>query len=229
MACISTAGFHQGSSMNTLVATCRFRPSPPAFREIRITLTLSSSRKALSMACRIEMGSDPISMTVLIPARFSRQSTMCSMLAYWEKMMDLASGVSVLIRCSSSTSRSTLVLEANCSRLTFCRMLLRPTGLTMSFTGSGASNPSASGRRSTLTATKHTGHPMPPSGSCGAVSRYSTMQSRWKVCLQSDVTRTLGSTSSWQIPHTSLHPALRVGITGTGCTSPDSEASTFPS
>nr|GMD74387.1 hypothetical protein Iba_chr13aCG4790 [Ipomoea batatas]GME13594.1 hypothetical protein Iba_scaffold14563CG0030 [Ipomoea batatas]GME15435.1 hypothetical protein Iba_scaffold16188CG0010 [Ipomoea batatas]GME15437.1 hypothetical protein Iba_scaffold16189CG0020 [Ipomoea batatas] len=38
IACSSTAGFHHGSCINTLEAAVRFKPTPPAFRDISKTI-----------------------------------------------------------------------------------------------------------------------------------------------------------------------------------------------
>uniref|UniRef100_A0A2P2PTI0 Uncharacterized protein n=1 Tax=Rhizophora mucronata TaxID=61149 RepID=A0A2P2PTI0_RHIMU len=38
IACSSTAGFHHGFIKKTLDATVRFRPTPPAFKDIKRTI-----------------------------------------------------------------------------------------------------------------------------------------------------------------------------------------------
>src|SRR5271169_356508 len=51
-ACASTAGFHQGSRMNTYSAAVRFSPTPPAFKLIKKILQLGSVWKRSTLAWR---------------------------------------------------------------------------------------------------------------------------------------------------------------------------------
>mmetsp|Transcript_129787 Transcript_129787/g.277008 ORF Transcript_129787/g.277008 Transcript_129787/m.277008 type:complete len:348 (+) Transcript_129787:170-1213(+) len=127
MACISPAGFHQGSSRKTWLATCKLRPSPPAFREIRITLSEGSVLKAASASSRACIVMPPLKMTHEMPSRFNRNSTSSSIAPNWEKMMALSVGSLRIIFFVSSTSASILVLLWKSWALTFCMMPFAPS------------------------------------------------------------------------------------------------------
>mmetsp|Transcript_2287 Transcript_2287/g.4533 ORF Transcript_2287/g.4533 Transcript_2287/m.4533 type:complete len:254 (-) Transcript_2287:522-1283(-) len=126
IACISTAGFHQGSSRNTCEASCRFSPSPPAFSDMRIAATLGSSLKAPRTLILCFTDRLPASLTVFRPSLFSRHSTISSMPVYWENTMALFVLQSLRMSLMCVTRASTLVLLANSSTLTRFMRLVRP-------------------------------------------------------------------------------------------------------
>mmetsp|Transcript_64155 Transcript_64155/g.167912 ORF Transcript_64155/g.167912 Transcript_64155/m.167912 type:complete len:377 (-) Transcript_64155:724-1854(-) len=126
IACISQAGFHHGSRRNTWFAIWRFRPSPPAFREMRMIFRVGSVLKATSESFRAWMDMPPRNTTHAMPARFSRNSTSSSMPPNCEKTMALALASLASIFLSSSMSASILVLLWNSAALTFCMMFFFP-------------------------------------------------------------------------------------------------------
>mmetsp|Transcript_18311 Transcript_18311/g.40217 ORF Transcript_18311/g.40217 Transcript_18311/m.40217 type:complete len:342 (-) Transcript_18311:232-1257(-) len=122
IACISHAGFHHGSRRKTWFAIWRFRPSPPAFREMRMTFRVGSVLKATRESLRAWIDIPPRSTTHAMPARFSRNSTSSSMAPNCEKTMHLAWLSLASIFRISSISASILVLLWNSAVLTFCMM-----------------------------------------------------------------------------------------------------------
>mmetsp|Transcript_91540 Transcript_91540/g.232920 ORF Transcript_91540/g.232920 Transcript_91540/m.232920 type:complete len:305 (-) Transcript_91540:1406-2320(-) len=126
MACISQAGFHHGSRRKTWLATCKFRPSPPALSEIRMILREVSVLKAVSESARACMVMPPRSTTQARPARFSRNSTNSSIAPNWEKTMHLLVTWPCIIFWISSSTASILVLLWNSDALIFCKMVLLP-------------------------------------------------------------------------------------------------------
>mmetsp|Transcript_80657 Transcript_80657/g.214126 ORF Transcript_80657/g.214126 Transcript_80657/m.214126 type:complete len:269 (-) Transcript_80657:372-1178(-) len=127
MACNSHAGFHQGSSMKTWLAICRFRPSPPAFREMRMIFRVGSVLKATRASSRACMVMPPRKTTQEMPALFSRNSTSSSMAPNCEKTRPLAPGSLAIIFRTSSTRASILVLLRKSWGFTFCMMFLFPS------------------------------------------------------------------------------------------------------
>mmetsp|Transcript_13524 Transcript_13524/g.49204 ORF Transcript_13524/g.49204 Transcript_13524/m.49204 type:complete len:203 (+) Transcript_13524:223-831(+) len=128
IACISTAGFHHGSSTKTRVATCKLRPSPPALSDMRMTCTLGSRLKASMAARRWLIGMEPSSMTSLMPSLLSRHSTISSIRVYWENTMALLvlSSLSMSMMPLASASTFELLVKFLESILD---MMERPTAL----------------------------------------------------------------------------------------------------
>mmetsp|Transcript_63580 Transcript_63580/g.151664 ORF Transcript_63580/g.151664 Transcript_63580/m.151664 type:complete len:319 (-) Transcript_63580:2746-3702(-) len=128
MACSSHAGFHQGSSKKTWFAICKFKPSPPAFREIKMTFSVGSLLKATKASCRACIVMPPRKTTQEIPAFFKRNSTSSNMMPNCEKTIALEVLSPLIIFCTSSSKASTLVLLWNSDALTFCMMCFLPGG-----------------------------------------------------------------------------------------------------
>mmetsp|Transcript_15251 Transcript_15251/g.65311 ORF Transcript_15251/g.65311 Transcript_15251/m.65311 type:complete len:260 (+) Transcript_15251:202-981(+) len=215
-ACISTAGFHQGSSTKTRFAVCRFKPSPPDLRLIRITVTLGSSRNARRFAARCVTGMEPSSLAITKFSFFKRHSTISIMFVYWLKTMALfgaARARSVVSRVRSS-SRISRRPRSNASTFVLLVYLLRSMRDKMDFEGSSprfvaaadAPPPPArrarvrsEGCRSTVNGTRHVGH-VTFSPVSGAQDAYCMMHSRWNTCLHPVMAASSGSTSSWHMP-----------------------------
>mmetsp|Transcript_81526 Transcript_81526/g.253110 ORF Transcript_81526/g.253110 Transcript_81526/m.253110 type:complete len:204 (+) Transcript_81526:138-749(+) len=143
MAWSSHAGFHQGSSKKTWLATWRFRPSPPAFSEMRIILMLGSVLKAAMASSRACMVMPPRKTMQEMPALLRRNSTSSSMAPNWEKTRPLALLSDAIIFLTSSTSASILVLLLKSAGLTFCMMFLFPifTGMPLAVPAAAAEAP----------------------------------------------------------------------------------------
>mmetsp|Transcript_9360 Transcript_9360/g.29838 ORF Transcript_9360/g.29838 Transcript_9360/m.29838 type:complete len:228 (-) Transcript_9360:1373-2056(-) len=126
-ACISTAGFHQGSSKKTCVASCKLRPSPPALSERRMTAIEGSDLKRSRTVLRSTTGMSPMSLTTRRPASRRRHSTMSRQVRYWEKTMALASASAPRIATMASCTASTLVEACHLERSTRWRIESRPS------------------------------------------------------------------------------------------------------
>mmetsp|Transcript_53315 Transcript_53315/g.105733 ORF Transcript_53315/g.105733 Transcript_53315/m.105733 type:complete len:260 (-) Transcript_53315:137-916(-) len=137
-ACISTAGFHHGSNRNTWLASWRFSPSPPAFRDMRITLMAGLALNAASTDLLSDKGMSPISFTTSTPlSPRSRHSTRSSMVRYWLNTMALSVG-SALTRASTAlATASTLELVCHEAMSSRCRIEFRPTVTPDPTTGTG--------------------------------------------------------------------------------------------
>ena len=115
-ACISTAGFHQGSSTKTWFAACKFKPSPPDLRLIKMTLTLGSSRNACKFAARCATGMEPRSLLMVNFAFFKRHSTISIMAVYCENTI-------ALLRCPFSWFLMSVTRVTKCLHLGARRVL----------------------------------------------------------------------------------------------------------
>merc|ERR1712124_228085 len=82
IACISTAGFHHGSSRYTRDASCRFKPSPPALSESKIAAIDASLLKRARTLLRSARGMSPVSLTTRCPPNLNRHSMRSSIVLY---------------------------------------------------------------------------------------------------------------------------------------------------
>mmetsp|Transcript_5523 Transcript_5523/g.15323 ORF Transcript_5523/g.15323 Transcript_5523/m.15323 type:complete len:245 (+) Transcript_5523:327-1061(+) len=155
MAWSSQAGFHQGSSMKTWLATCKFSPSPPAFSEIRMIFIEGSVLKAVRASSRACMVIPPRKTRHEMPALFRRNSTSSSIAPNCEKIKPLALGSLSIIFWTSSQSASIFVLLLKSDGLTFCMMFLLP-----SFGTAASECPAAAGNARAV-----------GSGGCGSARR----------------------------------------------------------
>mmetsp|Transcript_20392 Transcript_20392/g.45978 ORF Transcript_20392/g.45978 Transcript_20392/m.45978 type:complete len:246 (-) Transcript_20392:1006-1743(-) len=188
MAWSSEAGFHQGSMRKMWSAACKFKPSPPAFNEMRSTFSEGSVIKATMMLFREAIGMVPRSFAQLTPSRFSLHSMSSKKRVNWEKTRALLEESAAVIRRISSRSASILVEVLNSEALIRCMMplfneaappLLPATADASDGGGcSGSSSSPAASSRPKVSGLKQVGQPMPPQASLGACSRYSDKHSR---------------------------------------------------
>lgn len=103
-ACSSTAAFHQGSMRNTMDAAVRFRPTPPARREVSMSCTSGSVCSRRTHSARRATGMEPSSRTKRMPRSFSTGSSRSSVRVHCEKTCNgLPSAPTHAVRCSART------------------------------------------------------------------------------------------------------------------------------
>lgn len=101
IACSSTAGFHQGSIRNTLLAATKLRPTPAVFKETRKICTFGSYWNDLTILVRYLWVLLPSIRTYLNLFFLIYYSSKSSIPKNWLKMTTLSSGFSWSI-CSLS-------------------------------------------------------------------------------------------------------------------------------
>ena len=94
IACSSTAGFHQGSIKNTLLAATKFNPTPAVLRETKKIWTLGSYWNDFTILVRYLWVLLPYMRTYLSRFFLIYYSSKSSMPRNWLKITTLSSGLS---------------------------------------------------------------------------------------------------------------------------------------